>query len=160
MTKKALTPWNKHVQKTYAEGLKKNKDYKLKDAMKAASASWKSQSKSQTKSKAQKGGADTDMDTEEDDNGEEQMGGNGVADNAAPVMSLDDEPKPIEGGKAKKRGSKKSMMYGGTGKKSMMYGGTGKKSMMYGGSKTCKKGGSKTCKKGGKGKKSRRRGRK
>lgn len=50
---KKMTPWTRHVQKTFEEGRKQNKEYKLRDAMKAASASWKSMSKSQ------KGGENT-----------------------------------------------------------------------------------------------------
>lgn len=48
--------WRAHVKRTFEQGRMKNKEFKLKDAMKAASASWKEMSKSQ------KGGnTDSDM---------------------------------------------------------------------------------------------------
>lgn len=33
--------WNKHVMKTFSEGRKKNKDFKFKDALKAAAKTYK-----------------------------------------------------------------------------------------------------------------------
>lgn len=38
---KKISPWIQHIMKTHKEGLKKNKDYKYKDAMKDAKKTYK-----------------------------------------------------------------------------------------------------------------------
>ncbi len=85
-----MTKWTDHVKAVYAAGLKKDSNYKLKDAMKAASQTYKkSASASGKKGKKQMGG-----------DAHEEVDGGAEAE-------VEDEPEQ-SGGKKKRKSALKS----------------------------------------------------